>query len=198
MRVQANGIFNAHSGFCALKMTVLSSLAVMDSLFLRMYGDHGLVDSLEPKRWREKTTSAAVSGSPFQNLMPLRIWKVHVRPSGLRSKFSATLPMTFPCGSKVSSASYIAQPQRESITIGSIDSWPKSALAYRNVPVGAAAVVAGAVVAAGLAGATVGAAAGAVVGAAAGAAVGAAAAGLAGAVVGAAAAGCVGAGAAAG
>src|SRR5438045_7922541 len=50
----------------------------------------------------------------------------------------------------------MAQPQRESITIGSIDSWPKSALAYRSVPVGAAAVLAGAVVGfAALAGAVV-------------------------------------------
>ena len=47
---------------------------------------------------------------------------------------------------------------RESITIGSMDSWPKSALAYRSVPVGAAeAAAAGAVVAARSAGAAVGA-----------------------------------------
>src|SRR5207302_4277687 len=122
MRVQANGIFNAHSGFCALKITVSSSLAVMDSLFLRMYGDHGLVDSLEPNRCSENTTSAAVSGSPFQNLMPLRTLNVQVRPSWLRSYVSATLPTTLPCSSNRSSESYIAQPQKDSMLIGSMDS----------------------------------------------------------------------------
>src|SRR5258707_15770287 len=96
MRVQANGIFNGHSGFMALKTTVSSSLAVIDSLFLRMYGDHGLVDSFEPKRCNEKTTSAAVSGAPFQNLMPRRILKVQVKPSWLRSEVSAPLPTTLP------------------------------------------------------------------------------------------------------
>src|SRR5207244_9141103 len=97
----------------ALKITVLSSLAVMDSLFLRMYGDHGLVDSFEPNRWIEKTTSAAVSGSPLWNLMPLRMLNVHVSPSGLRLYFSATLPITLPCSSKTSSRSYIALPHRD-------------------------------------------------------------------------------------
>src|SRR5438045_499868 len=120
----------------------------MDSLFLRRYGDHGLVDSLEPNRWSEKTTSAAVSGSPLWNLMPLRRLNVHVRPSALRSYFSATLPTTLPCASKVTSVSYSAQPQRDAMTIGSIDSPPKSALATRRVPDGVAVepVVAGAVV----------------------------------------------------
>src|SRR5690242_13029753 len=98
MRVHANGIFSGHSGFCALKITVLSSGAVIDSLFFKMYGDQGLVDSLEPKRCSEKTTSDAVSGSPLWNLMPLRILNVHVRPSWLRLKLSATLPTTLPCG----------------------------------------------------------------------------------------------------
>src|ERR1700730_10879674 len=129
MGVVANGIFRGHSGFCALKITVESSAAVIDSLFLRMYGDQGLVDSFEPNRWSEKTTSAAVSGSPLWNLMPLRMLNVQVRPSGLRSYFSATLPMTLPCASTVSSSSYMAQPHVEAILIGSIDSWPKSALA---------------------------------------------------------------------
>jgi len=70
------------------------------------------------------------------------------------------------------------------MTIGSIDSLPKSALATRSVPagaacwVGAAAAVAGAAVAAAaVVGFAAGAAAGAVVGAAAGALVGAAGAG---------------------
>src|SRR5260370_22922730 len=145
MRVQANGIFSGHSGFSALKTTVESSGAVMDSLFLRMYGDHGLVDSFEPKRWSENTTSADVKGSPFQNLMSLRILNVQVRPSWLRLKLSATLPITLPCGSNVSSASYMAQPQSDSMLIGSIDSWPKSPLAKRSVPLGAAAARGGAV-----------------------------------------------------
>src|SRR5216683_2835291 len=105
MGVVANGIFKGHSGFCALKITVESSAAVMDSLFLRKYGDHGLVDSFEPNRSIEKTTSKAVSGSPLWNLMPLRILNVHVRPSGLRLYFSATLPTTLPCSSKTSSKS---------------------------------------------------------------------------------------------
>src|SRR5437588_13109021 len=113
MRVQASGIFNGHSGFCALKMTVLSSLAVIDSLFFRMYGDHGLVDSFEPKRCRVQATSCAVSGSPLWNLTPLRMLKVQVRPSELRSKLSAMLPTTLPCGSNVSSGSYIAQPHSD-------------------------------------------------------------------------------------
>src|SRR5437867_271375 len=104
--VVANGIFKGHSGFCALKITVESSAAVIDSLFLRMYGDHGLVDSFEPNRWIEKTTSAAVSGSPLWNLMPLRMLNVHVSPSGLRVYFSATLPTTLPCSSNCSSKSY--------------------------------------------------------------------------------------------
>src|SRR4030081_1160842 len=109
----------------------------MESLFLRMYGDHGFVDSFEPKRCSEKTTSAAVSGSPLWNLMPLRMLNVQVRPSWLRSYFSATLPTTLPCASTVSSSSYMAQPQADAILIGSMDSWPKSALATRRVPVGA-------------------------------------------------------------
>src|SRR5205823_6227901 len=108
----------------------------MDSLFLRMYGDQGLVDSFEPKRCSEKTTSAAVSGSPLWNLMPLRMLKVHVRPSELRLYFSATLPTTLPCASYVTRVSYMAQPQVVAMLIGSTDSWPKSALATRRVPVG--------------------------------------------------------------
>src|SRR5207237_9802130 len=116
----------------------------MDSLFFRRYGDHGLVDSLEPKRCSENTTSAAVSGSPFQNLMPLRTLNVQVRPSWLRSYLSATLPTTLPCSSNRSSKSYMAQPQKDSMLIGSIDSPKKSALPKRSVPVGAAAELAGA------------------------------------------------------
>src|SRR5579859_7602984 len=88
--------------------------------------------------------------------------------------------MTLPCASTVSSSSYMAQPQVEAMLIGSIDSWPKSALAMRSVPVGAAPDVDGAVVGA-VTGAVVGAVTGAAVGATAGAAVGA----TAGAVVGA-------------
>src|SRR5216683_659775 len=110
MGVVANGIFKGHSGFCALKFTVESSAAVIDSLFLRMYGDQGLVDSFEPNRWIEKTTSAAVSGSPLWNLMPLRMLNVQVRPSGLRAYFSATLPTTLPWASNWSSKSYSAPP----------------------------------------------------------------------------------------
>src|SRR5260370_1068142 len=100
---------------------------MIDSLFLRMYGDHGLVDSLEPKRCREKTTSAAVSGSPLWNVMPLRMLNVQVRPSGLSAYFSATLPTTLPCASNVSRSSYMAQPQLDAMLMGSMDSWPKSA-----------------------------------------------------------------------
>lgn len=101
-----------------------------------------------------------------------------------------------PCGSYVSSESYIPQPQAEKITIGSIDSPAKSALAKRSVPVGAAAAAAGAVVglaAAAAVGAAAGAAVGAVVGAAAGAVVGLAAGAAVGAAAGAdvGAAGCV-------
>jgi hypothetical protein len=84
MGVVANGIFKGHSGFCALYVTVESSVAVIDSLFLRMYGDHGLVDSFEPNRWIEKATSDAVRGSPLWNLTPFRILNVYVRPSELR------------------------------------------------------------------------------------------------------------------
>src|SRR3981081_2696252 len=126
----------------------------MDSLFFRMYGDQGLVDSFEPKRCRQKTTLAAVSGSPLWNLMPLRMLNVQVRPSGLRLYFSATLPTTLPCSSKTSSKSYIAEPHRDVMTIGAIDSLPKSAMATRSVPVGAAAELAAAGAAVGLAAAT--------------------------------------------
>src|SRR3977135_255489 len=101
----------------------------MDSLFFRMYGDQGLVDSFEPNRCREKTTSADVSGSPLWNLMPLRTLNVQVSPSWLRLNFSATLPITLPWASTVNSSSYKAQPPWDAILIGSIDSWPKSALA---------------------------------------------------------------------
>src|ERR1041385_4205073 len=125
-------------------MTVKSSFAVIDSLFLRMYGDQGLVDSFEPNRCSEKTTSAAVSGSPLWNLMPLRILNVHVKPSELRSYFSATWPPTLPLSSKTSSKSYIELLHCEPTTIGSMDSLLKSALATRKVPVGAAAATAGA------------------------------------------------------
>src|SRR5215472_1485771 len=86
--------------------------------------------------------------------------------------------MTLPCGSNVSSESYIVQPHSDSMLIGSIDSPAKSALAKRSVPLGGPpAAAAGAVVGFGAAvGAAVG-AAGAVVGfgAAVGAVVGAAA-----------------------
>src|SRR5437764_11868885 len=99
--------------------------------------------------------------------MPLRVLNVQVSPSWLRSYFSATLPTTLPWPSNVSKLSYMAQPQLEVMLIGSIDSWPKSALATRKVPVGAAAALAGAVVGF-AAGAAVAAAAGAVVAAAAG------------------------------
>src|SRR3977135_2434340 len=132
----------------------------MESLFLRMYGDHGLVDSLDPKRCSEKTTSSAVSGSPLWNLMSLRMLNVQVSPSGLRSYLSATLPITLPCWSKVSNPSYRAQPHPVAIMIGATDSWPKSALANRKVPLGAAAELAGAWAVVGFA-ALVGAAAGA-------------------------------------
>src|SRR5260370_35087613 len=103
-----------------------------------MYGDHGLVDSFEPNRWSEKTTSAEVSGSPLWNLMPLRMLNVHVRPSGLSVYFSATLPTTLPCSSNCSSKSYSAPPHVAVMPIGSIDSLPKPALATRSVPAGAA------------------------------------------------------------
>src|SRR5712691_5453698 len=159
MGVVANGLFKGHSGFCALKTTVESSVAVIDSLFLRMYGDHGLVDSFEPNRWIEKTTSAAVSGSPLWNLMPLRMLNVHVSPSGLRLYFSATLLTTLPYASKTSSKSYSAPPHWACMTIGSIDSLLKSALATRSVPLGAAAELAAAVVGLAAATAVVGAAA---------------------------------------
>src|SRR5881394_2065414 len=125
-------------------MTVESSAAVIDSLFLRMYGDHGLVDSFEPNRWIEKTTSAAVSGSPLWNLTPLRMLNVHVSPSGLSSYFSAMLPPTLPLSSKTSSRSKITLLQFEPAIIGSTDSALKSALATRSVPCGAAAEEAGA------------------------------------------------------
>src|SRR6266849_2991186 len=101
----------------------------MESLFFKMYGDHGLVDSLDPKRCNEKTTSAEVSGSPLWNLMPLRMLNVQVRPSELRSYFSATLPTTLPWASNCSSKSYSAPPHVAVMRIGSIDSLPKSALA---------------------------------------------------------------------
>src|SRR4051794_1476161 len=83
--------------------------------------------------------------------MPLRSVKVHVRPSSLRAYFSAMLPTTLPCASKVTSVSYIAQPHGDAMTMGSIDSPPKSALATRRVPDGAAEELAatGAVVGAG-------------------------------------------------
>ena len=156
--------------------------AVIDSLFFRMYGDHGLVDSLEPKRWSEKTTSAAVSGSPLWNLMPLRMLNVHVRPSGAEVVFF---------GDVADDVALLVERQQGVVqrilpwaptTIGSTDSLEKSALAKRSVPVAAPpAAAAGAVVAA--AAGAVGAAAGAVVGAAAGAVVGLAAAAAVGAVV---------------
>src|SRR5438094_9757809 len=99
--------------------------------------------------------------------MPFRILNVQVRPSGLSAYFSATLPFTLPCWSKTSSKSYMDEPQLPPTTIGSIDSFWKSATATRRVPLGAAA---GAVVGAAAAAGAVGfaAAAGAVVGAAGG------------------------------